>query len=1276
MDFYQIKEREGAKKDKLDVYPDFKVVRSKDLMVRGKSFYAIWDEEKQLWSTDEFDVQRLVDKDISEYEVQTPGIFEINKKYLGNWSSSSWMQFRNYVSHLSDNSHQLDSKLTFANSDVKKEDYVSKKLPYALAPGDISAWDELVSTLYSSEERAKIEWAIGAIVSGDSTTIQKFLVFYGRPGTGKSTIINIIQKLFEGYWNTFVASELVSSNASFALEAFKTNPLVAIEHDSDLSRIQDNSRLNSLVAHEPMEINEKNKPKYRMQFSAMIIVGSNKPVKITDSRSGLIRRMIDIHPSGKIIPNRKYQTLYSQIDFELGAIAHHCLEVYRKMGKNYYSGYIPIDMMLQTDVFFNFIESYYDVFKENDGVTLKKAYEMYKTFCEKSDIEHRLTLLKFRGEMDSYFEEFHDRITIDNERVRSYYSGFKAERFKTPVGGEDDHMYSLVMDETESIFDTEFAECPAQYSKEDGTPRKYWDDSTRVDANGKEFTPKPSQVVNTILSDIDTSKEHYVKVPENHIVIDFDLEDENGEKSAERNLSAASSWPSTYAEYSKSGKGIHLHYTYEGDPTELSRVYDEGIEIKVFTGNTSLRRRLSKCNKVPIASISSGLPLKEKKVINEDRIKSERALRDLILRNLRKEIHPSTKPSVDFIHKILDDAYKSGLSYNVTDMRSKILAFAANSTNQSLACIKLVQSMQFKSEDEIEAMVNLPKDERLVMFDVEVFPNLFVVCWKYQGASSITKMINPTSSEIEKLLSMKLVGFNCRRYDNHILYGAYMGLDNMGLYKLSQKLIDNNRDAYFGEAYNISYADIYEFAATKMSLKKWEIELGIHHMELGIPWDKPVPEELWDKVVAYCCNDVEATDAVFNHLKADFVAREILADLSGLSINSTTQQHTAKIVFGEERKPQKHFVYTELSEMFPGYTYEFGKSTYRGEEVGEGGLVRAKPGMYENVVLLDVASMHPTSIEELDLFGEYTKNFSQLKKARLAIKRKDYNEAKQMLGGKLARHLKDEEQADALSYALKIVINIVYGLTSAKFDNAFRDPRNIDNIVAKRGALFMMDLMYYMQEKGYEVVHIKTDSIKIPVSPEKEKEMIELVMEFGDKYGYTFEHEETYDKFCLVNNAVYIAKTKKGRKPAQWVATGAQFAHPYVFKYLFSKEKITFEDMCETKSVTTAMYLDFNNTGQDIPMAFADLDDRGMLFIGKTGQFCPILPEAGGGYLMREKDGKFDAVTGTKGFLWLESEMVKTLKKEKDIDSSYFEKLINEAIESISKFGDFEWFVS
>ncbi len=351
----------------------------------------------------------------------------------------------------------------------------------------------------------------------------------------------------------------------------------------------------------------------------------------------------------------------------------------------------------------------------------------------------------------------------------------------------------------------------------------------------------------------------------------------------------------------------------------------------------------------------------------------------------------------------------------------------------------------------------------------------------------------------------------------------------------------------------------------------------------------------------------------------------------------------------------------EVINAFPGYEFIDGKNMYRGTDVGKGGYVYAEPGMYGNVALLDVASMHPHSVINLNAFGEYTQNFKDIVDARIAIKNKDFDKARQMFNGKLAPYLDDESTAKNLAQALKIAINSVYGLTSANFDNPFRDNRNKNNIVALRGALFMRTLQDEVQKRGFKVAHIKTDSIKIP---DATPEIIQFAMDFAVQYGYRFEHEATYERMCLVNDAVYIAKYDNG----EWTATGTQFQIPYVFKKLFSKEEITFDDLCVTKSVTSSLYLDMNE-------GLAE-DEHNYRFIGKVGRFCPIKPGCGGGLLMREKDGKYYAATGTKGYRWLESEIVESMDKMKDIDESHFKAMADTAIDTIKKYGDYEWFVS
>lgn len=1328
LDFIKIKEK--STKIGLEIYPAF-IIKSSfdDLMIRGGDFYAVWNDYTQLWSTDEGVLINLIDSELEQYaknyETRT-GTKPARVCYLWDSDSGSIDRWHKYCQkQLRDNYHPLDETITFANTETTKKNYISKRLKYPLKKGPTDAYDEIIGTLYSDEERHKLEWAIGAIVTGNSKNIQKFIVMYGAPGTGKSTILNIVQDMFDGYYAVFDAKALGSSSNAFALEAFKANPLIAIQHDGDLSRIEDNTRLNSVVSHEEMTVNEKFKSTYVNRFNSFLFMGTNKPVKITDAKSGLLRRLIDVSPTGNKIPTKRYDILMNQVKFELGAIAYHCKYVYLE-NPDAYNNYVPTSMIGASNDFYNYVLDSYDIFKRQNSTTLKAAYEMYKAYCDDSNVKYPLSKLLFKEELKNYFATFNERALLDQgERVRNYYEGFKLDKF-IYSGDKLEKIPEPILELncTESLFDEYCADCQAQYGNEDEKPTFKWNN------------------VKTKLRDLDTHKLHYVNLPENHIVIDFDLKDEKGEKSYDRNIKAASKWPRTYAEVSKGGAGIHLHYIYDGDTSALSRIYSDDIEIKVFTANASLRRKLTKCNDIPIATLNSNLPLKEKgdKVINFEGIKSEKGLRKFIIRNLNKEIHNATKPSIDFIYSKLEECYNSGMKYDVTDMRPAIMAFAVNSSHQSDYCLKLVAKMKFKS-DEVSIDNQGYSDDELVFYDVEVFPNLFIVNYKRRNTDVVVRLINPTPQDIEQVLKFKLVGFNCRRYDNHIMYARLMGYDNEQLFNLSQRIIGKSANCMFGEAYNLSYTDVYDFCAKKQSLKKWEIALGIHHHELGLPWDQPVPEELWTKVAEYCDDDVLATQAVFEANQGDFTAREILAELAGGTVNDTTNSLTTKFIFGRNRHPQDQFMYRDLSQpvtelpddvlaflkeakpemmaepfdgplgksllpYFPGYKFEFGKSTYRGEEVGEGGEVWASPGMYGRSQTEDVGSMHPNSVIGECTFGpEYTKKFKEILDIRIHIKHGEYDAVRDAFGGKLAKYLNDKSTAKALAQALKIAINSVYGLTAAKFENPFRDPRNKDNIVAKRGALFMIDLRHAVEEQGYKVIHVKTDSIKI-ANPDDY--ILNFIVERGKRYGYNFEVEHIFDRICLVNNAVYIAKLADDdpEDPGKWTATGTQFAVPYVFKTLFSKEPIQFNDMCETKnSAVGPIYLDMNESYPDVTAEekqFKNLESKykkgelsdtlfenecaslrerieaghNYIFVGKVGLFCPIKPGCGGGTLVCKRDDKYSAVTGTKGYRWLESEIVKQNRKEDDIDKSYYNKLVDDAVSTISEFGDIEWFIN
>lgn len=1425
MDFYTIETKYSRKTGVREVYPEFLVLENfDDLMVRGKDFYAFWDESKNIWCTEKRKIIRMIDGDVKARASQLRKLEQEKAKkdrdyvpkivepcLMLGYSSNLWEKFCKYVASIGNSYVQLDTKLTFADAEIKREDYISRKLSYSIVEGDYSAWDKLVSTLYTEDERQKIEWAIGSILSGDSRTIQKFLVFYGDPGSGKGTIIEIMKKLFAGYWTTFKAENIVKSNDQFNLDFLASNPLLAIDSDAKLNQIETNATLNKLVSHEEVNVNEKFKSRYPVKPICMLVLASNSPVQITNAKSGIIRRLIDINPSGNTFDEDEYFSLMDQVNYELGAIANHCLKVYRSLGKQYYSKYVPLEMIYRTDVFFNFMdESQEAILLNGNRIVGKDLWRMWEDYRQNSGITYDKKKNQVFDEAKNYFEDYKHMTSVNGKSERHVFSKLKLDKFvkkdldkpklpkkidevveESTVKKEASYSFGWIhLDQIASVLDKELADYPAQYETDDKEhPLKYkWTN------------------VKSKLKDLDTTKTHYVKGPGKLIFMDFDKRGKDGEKNLELNLRTAVKMApkKTYVELSNSGVALHAYYWYDGNVEDLSSISDDPeVEIKVFPEDQlrSMRRRVSRCNDLPIAHISSGLPFKEKKnVIDWEGIKDEQHLRNKILQATRKECRPygedpKTITCVKYICDMLREAQENGIQYDIKDLENRIESFAANSHHNSKECLNLFYGMELRWPKEeaksykTKAADGYSPDAPIIILDCEVVQNLLLIVYKELGPDKkCIRLYNPTIDQVSALLDMKIIGHNVTGYDNFILYAALLGYPPQRIFEISQAIVVHGDRCPFREARNISYTDTLDVASEKKRLKKIEIEMHIPHKEMEIDWSKPLPESEWERLAQYCENDVLATEAYFMSKKwqADFKARKILAALTGMTVNDSTNNLVAQLIFGDVREPWHEFVYPDLKKEFPPYRFEYGRSYYRetanvpkdlnfqdelqkyvkdtkgysvvsSDEakriieldaiIGEGGRVYAEPGMYYDVVTFDVASMHPTSIIVENGFGPYTKGYKDLYEARIAIKHKDYEKARKLFNGRLAPYLENEDDADDLAYALKIALNSTYGMTAASFQNRFKDPRNIDNWVAKRGALFMEKLRLEVQKRGGHVIHIKTDSIKL-VNPTKD--LRDFVIQFGKEHGYTFEIESQYERICLVNHAVYIAlrskedegwlkECKKAKKkaeenetpyiePTRWTATGAQFAHPFVFKKLFSKEPMDFWDFCEAKSVKTDMYLDLNEkmqnveqeekekkkiqsrikklnkmleTGtdgkkdimdddkerikielEDLPNDIAVLNEiikkgHNYVFVGKDGEFMPVKSGSGGGLLMRndsDSDGK-SFVTGTKGYRWVESETLQHNDRWKEfIDIRYFRSLVDEAITAIGQFGDFEMF--
>lgn len=1254
MDFYNIQARRFGSQAKQDytIEPDF-TYNNKDIVCKGGDLYGYWYDG--LWRTNKIQLINIIDKQVREFYEEFKSKHQdatINLKLMNNHSSQLMSRFSEYVRNTPDSDVEFNKRIIFSNETPVREDYSTSQLSYTPSPGETPSFNEMFEKLYEPSELEKILWFMGAVLNNKMHKIEKFLFLYGGKGSGKGTILKVFKMLFDGYIENIDLQKL-TSGSEFSTSGVKETQLL-IDDDADLYSIRDDTNLLKLTSHDPIIVNNKYQSTYSVTFKGLLVAASNQRFKVRNIDSGITRRAVVAEPTDITHEYDKYKELMSKIPFELSHIAQKAIDTFNDLGEGYYQDYIPYDMMESTDLFYSFMRE--NAVALGDVCTLKTASQLYKLFLEDFDYDTSGYKKKAKNELKRYYTTFLEQKRIDGENTKNVYEGLKwgdifpedlsnPVIYKSEVKTEEELIEELALKEINSALDEMASTYPAQYTTNEGIPVNKWEEVT------------------TTLNDIDTGELHYVRVPENHIVVDFDVTNENGEKDLALNLQEALKFPETYMELSKSGKGVHVHYIYEGDVSKLDSQYSDEIEVKVYRGKSSLRRKLTLCNDKKIRAISTGLPEKEETLDMYKDIEviswNENKMRSAVKGNLERKYHDSTKPSVDFIVKIFSDAVRDGVKYDLRDMRQDILSFAASSSNQSKYCIGAVSKIVYttidaEDSDEIQrrAGSNIIPNKDLYFYDVEVFSNLFIVAFKQYGVDEVTKWINPTREQIVSLVEKPLIGFNNRRYDNHILYARLLGEDNLSLYRQSQRIIHdkNAGSGMYSGAYELSYTDIYDYcnAGNKKSLKKWEVELGITHDEFELPWDQPVPEDMWERAAEYCGNDVLATEATFIETASDYNARRILSTLSGLSMNSTTNQHTTAIIFegDPKHKTDQELIYTDLSKEFPGYKYSFGKSEYRGEDPGEGGYVYAEPGVYENVALFDVGSMHPTSAIKMNAFGKYTQNYADLLEARTAIKYGDYDKARKLFDGKLAPFLDDEDEANALSDALKTAINSVYGLTSAGFDTAFKHKDNVDNIVAKRGALFMIDLKHAVQEQGYNVMHIKTDSIKIPNADEK---ITQFVYDFGADYGYSFDHEATYDKLALVNKSTYVCKigwNPKDKNIGMWEATGAQFKESYVYKVLFTEEQIEPKDFFITKEVKNASI----HVGGEFVGRIAEL------YASKTGEEVFRITEDKEGY-----------VSGTKGHKW---KLSRDFTTRDDIDMDYYNNLLQKAIDSVEKVGD------
>ena len=133
LDFMKVATR-SIKGGITEVYPEFMRYRPgtgkpcTDLMVRAGDFYAIWDEDTHLWSTEEEVALYLIDRELDEFVEREGRSGDSFYKVLHMWDTNNgmidkWLKF--VQKQMRNNYHPLDENIIFSNN-TRSEEHTSE----------------------------------------------------------------------------------------------------------------------------------------------------------------------------------------------------------------------------------------------------------------------------------------------------------------------------------------------------------------------------------------------------------------------------------------------------------------------------------------------------------------------------------------------------------------------------------------------------------------------------------------------------------------------------------------------------------------------------------------------------------------------------------------------------------------------------------------------------------------------------------------------------------------------------------------------------------------------------------------------------------------------------------------------------------------------------------------------------------------------------------------------------------------------------------------------
>lgn len=444
----------------------------------------------------------------------------------------------------------------------------------------------------------------------------------------------------------------------------------------------------------------------------------------------------------------------------------------------------------------------------------------------------------------------------------------------------------------------------------------------------------------------------------------------------------------------------------------------------------------------------------------------------------------------------------------------------------------------------------------LYFYDVEVFKyNSLVVFKNIEGetvsvfSSSLDGLgeyidkglvVGKGFNGLEKFITGKtLVGYNNYHYDDYIIQAMIDSALNNKTLEERQKVIKSWNDSIINKKSTINMKKIdccktidcmQQIDVSRPGLKKIEGNMGMSIVESDVDFniDRPLTPKENLETVKYCEYDVKATIEVFKMRHEYFSSKDALVNmiedknLQEKAYKWNTTSIVGQLLRSKDKLRQGLHVKDEFmdyvdeevkdmwSELSHSIDFKFKKRKVVVEEFdnviefGWGGLHGAPKGFIKahNVRLMDVNSMYPNILINLNGLRDKTLEYQRILKYRLELKHTG----------------KKKEQAP-----YKLILNSTYGLLNNKYSQ-LNNP-HLAYSICVNGQIAVYELAKRLANIGAKVININTDGVAYTINGDIDQRVKEQwEKEFNLKLDVDyFKHWIQKD----VNN--YIAVTDKNQ---------------------------------------------------------------------------------------------------------------------------------------------------